>query len=121
MRTSSSDLFLRRELHALLTVLALASPLTPLPDAADASADLFNDSNFEGTPQLDTAIGGSNDVLSSSCTQQDGHTSVSWSRSLSTGDKRDWNITTGFIPFHRLRTPSALPDLTGHRLRSAHG
>jgi hypothetical protein len=77
--------------------------------------DYFNDSDFEGTPKLDTSIEGSgmvvvcararwwdvssfvpcvllDDILSFSCSAVGNWTSASFTRKLSTGDKRDWGF-----------------------------
>eukprot|EP00666_Eupelagonemidae_sp_cell4sb_P012723 gene12723-21947_t len=75
--------------------------------------DQFNDGDFEGKPARDvdrdcrssmnglgtTApadIGGRDDFVDVSCARADGWARSGWSRKLSTGDARDWNITTGW-------------------------
>merc|ERR1712113_631777 len=54
--------------------------------------DMFNPSNFEGYPKRDTDINGTQDVTSHGCSVINGWTHASWSRALSTGDTRDWDI-----------------------------
>ena len=58
---------------------------------------MYNDNDFEVTPKLDQALGGTDDVTNASCARVDGWTHARWSRRLATGDyKADWNITSGF-------------------------
>ena len=78
-------------------IVAASWPAHKSPGQGCTISDMYNDNDFEVTPKLDQALGGTDDVTNASCARVDGWTHARWSRRLATGDfKADWNITSGF-------------------------
>ena len=88
------------------------------PSGACRVEDYYNPSDFEKAPQLDTALSGTDDVLSYACSHEDGWTHARWSRRLSTGDlSADWNVTQGWNHII-LAAPAGERELAYHGAKS---